>query len=51
MLRLLQTMGTSEVGLIAFCIMLQLKAHGGQGAEHGSVNKELIYHYTDSVSE
>lgn len=32
-------MGTSEVGLNAFCVMTWLQPYGGQGVERGDLNK------------
>ena len=32
-------MGTFEVGLKAFCIMLWLQAYEGQGVEYGGLNR------------
>ena len=32
-------MGTFEVGLNAFCIILWLQAYGGQGVECGGLNR------------
>ena len=44
-------MGTLEVGLNAFCIMLWLQAYGGQGVECGSLNRfESLVIGSDTIS-